>query len=289
MLPSRDQIERAAYDRWERRGRFHGADREDWVAAEMDLTFNLNYKTVAEYSLSEPKPRILGNEKRPKCRFCEQAPPRAAFSVVRFAVPEVAGNTSLKTREICDECTEQFAGTIDAEFGKLWESLQPLRGAASSLRELRVPTSITIPAYKSLVRMALTIMPETELPSFTDAIEWVTNPDHEFDRKLFEGAGSLIYRTDIPYTPGWTSLAQRIEDDAPFPFMQYFLAVDRLVVQIHMPLCARDEDLDGSEVRMLERSFLTGLGSNYQSSTCLVLPLKSVAEQSRPRRFRLFW
>ena len=187
MLPSRDQIERAAYDRWERRGRFHGADREDWVAAEMDLTFNLNYKTVAEYSLSEPKPRILGNEKRPKCRFCEQAPPRAAFSVVRFAVPEVAGNTSLKTREICDECAEQFAGTIDAEFAKFWESLQPLRGEASSFRELRVPTSITIPAYKALVRMALTIMPETELPSFTDAIEWVTNPDHEFRPQALRG------------------------------------------------------------------------------------------------------
>ncbi|HKM56669.1 MAG TPA: hypothetical protein VJY33_24915, partial [Isosphaeraceae bacterium] len=107
--------------------------------------------------------------------------------------------------------------------------------------------------------------------------------------KLFEGAGSLIYRTHTPYIPGWTSLAQRIEDDAPFPFMQYFLAVDRLVIQIHIPLCARDEDLDGSEVRMPERSFLTGLGSNYQSSTCLVLPLKTVAEQSRPRRFRLFW
>jgi hypothetical protein len=71
--------------------------------------------------------------------------------------------------------------------------------------------------------------------------------------------------------------------------MQFFMAVERLVVQIHLPLCTRDEDLDGSEVRMPEQSFSTGLGSNYQSSTCLVLPLKSVAEQSRPRRFRLFW
>jgi hypothetical protein len=289
MLPSRDQIERAAYDRWERRGRFHGADREDWVAAEMDLTFNLNYKTVVEYSLCEPKPRILGDEKRPKCRFCEQGPPQAAFSVVRFAVPEVVGNKSLKTREICDECAEQFTGSLDTEFAKFWESLEPLRCAANSFRELRVPTSITIPAYKSLVRMALAIMPESELSTFTDTIEWVANPDHDFDRKLFEGAGSLIYRTHIPYASGWTSLAQRIEDDAPYPFMQYFLAVDRLVVQIHLPLCGRDEDLDGLDVRSLERSFSTGLGSDYQSSTCMVMPLKAVAEQSRPRRFRLFW
>ena len=38
MLPTRDQIERAAYDRWIRRHRAHGYDRDDWIGSEIELT-----------------------------------------------------------------------------------------------------------------------------------------------------------------------------------------------------------------------------------------------------------
>ena len=53
MIPSRDVVERAAYDRWQRRGMHHGDDREDWIAAELDVFFAQNYKSIAEYQLSE--------------------------------------------------------------------------------------------------------------------------------------------------------------------------------------------------------------------------------------------
>ena len=202
MLPSREQIERAAYERWERRGRFHGADREDWVAAEMDTLFQLNYQTVAEFGLAEPEQRVLGDVRRPRCRFCEQSPPRAAFSVLRPAIPELVGNSSLYTRDLCDECAKQFADTIDAEFARFWESLEALRDGTASFREIRVPTAVPIAAYKSLIRMALSLMPEPELSSFTDTIEWVSNPDHEFDRTLFDGAGCLVYQAHVPYQRG---------------------------------------------------------------------------------------
>ena len=139
MLPSREQIEQAAYERWERRGRFHGADREDWVAAEMDTLFQLNYQTVAEFGLAEPNQRVLGDVRRPRCRFCEQSPPRAAFSVLRPAIPELVGNSSLFTRDLCDDCAKQFAETIDAEFARFWESLEALRTGTASFREIRVP------------------------------------------------------------------------------------------------------------------------------------------------------
>jgi Protein of unknown function (DUF2934) len=289
MLPSREQIERTAYERWERRGRFHGADRDDWTAAEMDTVFELNYRTIAEFSLAEPERRVIGNERRPRCRFCEQSPPRAAFSVVRAVIPELVGNSSLYTREICDECTQQFVATIDPEFARFWESLATLRAATASFRDLRAPTSIPIAAYKSLIRMALSLMPEQELSSFTDTIEWVSNPDHQFDRSLFESAGCLVYQAHEPYQAGWAWLSSRNEEDAPFPCMLFFLAAERLILQMHLPLCALDEDLDGTEVRMPQRSFSTGTGSDLRTSTCLVLPLNSAANPPRTRRFRLFW
>src|SRR4051812_49472669 len=88
MFPSWEEIEKAAYDRWERRGRIHGHDRDDWVAAELDLTFDMNFRTLAEYPLAEKTDRILGAARNPRCRFCEQSPPRAGFSFFRPAVPE---------------------------------------------------------------------------------------------------------------------------------------------------------------------------------------------------------
>ena len=200
----------------------------------------------------------------------------------------MVGNSSLFTRELCDECTKQFADTIDAEFARFWESLEALRAGTASFRQIRAPTAIPIAAYKSLIRMALSIMPEQELSSFTDTIEWVNNPDHAFDRSLFGGAGCLAYQTHVPYRAAWASLSCRIEEDAPFPYMLFFLGAERLILQVHLPLCALDEDLDGTAVRMPQRSFSTGAGPDLKTSTCLVLPLKSAADPARTRRFRLF-
>jgi len=288
MFPSRDQIERAAYERWERGGRFHGADREDWNAAEIDLTFDLNYETIVEFTLADSEPRVIGTERRPRCRFCEQSAPRASFSFVRPALAELVGNTSLFTREICDECASHFEGTIDKDLARFWESLQGLRVASSSFRELRAPTAVSIAAYKSLIRMAVSIMPEADLASFTDTIEWIGNPDHQFDSSLFGDVGCLVYQTHVPYPAAWTSLSRRKEADAPFPYMIFFLASERLVVQTHLPLCTHDEDLDGTKVRIPERTFSTGEGADLRPATCMVLPLQSSAA-TRSRRFRLFW
>ena len=68
-------------------------------------------------------------------------------------------------------------------------------------------------------------------------------------------------------------LSCRTEKDAPFPYMLFFLGAERLILQVHLPLCALDEDLDGTEVHMPQRSFSTGTGPDLQTSTCLVLSL----------------
>jgi hypothetical protein len=287
MFPSWDEIQKAAYDRWEQRGRMHGHDRDDWVAAELDLTFDMNFRTLLEYALAEKVDRVIGAAPSPRCRFCEQSPPRAAFSSVRPAIPEFVGNRTLKTRELCDECADQFSGAIDREFATFWQSLGSLRSAEAWLRDSPVPTAIPIGAYKALIRMALSIIPEADLAGFTDTIEWVGNPDQDFDSNLFGGLGCLVYQVHIPYPRPWTALARRIEEQAPFPHMLFFLASERLVLQTHLPLSSYDEDLDGTEVRIPERSFSTGLGSDLRAGMCLALPIRS-SDPPKPRRIRLF-
>jgi hypothetical protein len=94
MFPTRDQIEHDAYNRWIRRDRAHGHDRHDWLAAENELTFLLNYRTVVEYPLSPAPSLILGADKPRRCRLCERAAIHIPFSEPRPIV-QVAGDTSL--------------------------------------------------------------------------------------------------------------------------------------------------------------------------------------------------
>jgi hypothetical protein len=288
MFPSQNQIEKAAYERWERRGWLHGHHDEDWIAAEKDMTFGLNYRTIAVYSLSGAKSPLIGVERNPRCRFCERSAPRATFATVQPAVPAVLGNTALFTREICDSCADQFAGTIDRDLAAFWETVGPIREGAMSLWQLAPSLVLPIPAYKSLVRVALSLMPADDLGNFTDSLEWVSNSDHELDRALFGGLGSLIYQTAAPFESPRVSLTRRISPDAPFPYLLLFLTSGRLVLQTFVPLCSHDEDLDGEDVRIPERSFTTGEGHRLRAGASAPLPISLPAEIARPGRFRLF-
>ena len=83
MLPTRDQIERAAYDRWIRRHRAHGHDRHDWLGAENELTYLLNYQTIAVTRSTHRAGR--SRLARIACRFCER------HAVVRDVLHAAAG------------------------------------------------------------------------------------------------------------------------------------------------------------------------------------------------------
>jgi hypothetical protein len=69
--------------------------------------------------------------------------------------------------------------------------------------------------------------------------------------------------------------------------MLFFLASERLVLQAHLPLGSHDEDLDGTELRVPERSFSTGVGSDLRASMCITLPIRSY-DSPKQRRIRLF-
>ncbi len=115
MLPTFDQIQRAAYFRWQRRGGEHGLDHSDWLGAEQELLFALNYEVVAHHRLDGGPARFLGTEGRRKCRFCELAAPQTAFEKARLALPAFLGNESLFALDQCDECGSLFAESIDGD------------------------------------------------------------------------------------------------------------------------------------------------------------------------------
>ena len=87
-----------------------------------------------------------------------------------------------------------------------------------------------------------------ELEFFTDAIEWVANPDHDLDRNSLGKLDCVATKTGNAAPFSWAAIARRIDDDAPMPYMLFFAASGHAAYQIHLPLSVRDEDLDGRSV-----------------------------------------
>ena len=277
MLPTRDQIERAAYDRWIRRHRAHGHDRDDWIGSENDLTYLLNYQTVVEFPLDASSPLILGNDAVRGCRFCERGTRQTAFSAPR---PVLQGlpQALLHSNRVCDECQADCRDPLDVHCENFWQALHSSRDAHQVVLRRDVDS---LAVFKSLVTSALLILPETDLAFFTDTLEWLNNPDHKYDGGLFVGTDCHVYQDPSPPQRSWISLARRVDDEAPFPYMVAFIAWNGIVVQISVPLSVRDEDLDGRDARLLERSLSAGEGTHFRVSSATVVPLVDSASRSR--------
>jgi hypothetical protein len=266
MLPTRDQIEHEAYNRWIRRDRAHGHDRHDWLAAENELTFVLNYKTVVEYPLRAQHHLIVGVQKPRRCRFCERAVGHIPFSEPRPIV-QVADCTSLFSVEICDECQADTRDPLAAHAHIFWDSLA---AGVNILHHLHRRLNL-VAAFKSLITSALLLMPESDLEFCTDTLEWVSNPDFEFDGSLFTGSFWRVYSARFAPKASWINLSRRVDDEAAMPYLLVFVGWRGIVLQIPIPLCTRDQDLDGKDVRVPERSPASAREPHFQQAAMLVL------------------
>ncbi len=245
MFPSFDQVQFAAYHRWEQRYYGHGQDREDWLAAEQDLLLRLNYKVLVHHSLADGEKRLLGNKTRPICRFCERTAPGASFRVDTLAIPETLGNRTLFTIEECDECRALFEEGIEAE---LSTDLNRISDACASGGWSRSRVSVSIEAFKGLTKLALSMMPRQDLATCEGAIEWVCNPDHDFDAALFGRPTGYLHLLAEPVWRPWAAVLKRSDADMLMPSLLFFLATRNVVAEVAIPLCGEDEDLDGLDV-----------------------------------------
>jgi hypothetical protein len=274
MLPSNEQIERTAYDLWLRGGCVHGFDRDDWLAAENELTYSLNYRTIVEYPLDGPGMLVLGGRTNQACRLCEQASPPATFSVPRPVVPGL-GARSLMTLGVCDVCQSDCLEALASEARRFWDVVSDGRAGHDVLFDQRAAAAFTLGAFKSLVAAAMLIMPESELSYFMDTLEWINNPDLAADAPLFAGLTCRLYVTSGFESRSGISLARRREDDLPLPYMLCFLTRGRVVVQFQVPQCIRDADLDGRSVRTIERPFIDYDGPpRRRARSCVMGPAR---------------
>lgn len=277
LVPSWNQIEKAAYERWERRGGSHGSDRDDWLAAERELTFRLNYQSVARHDLTTTTPTYLGPSKPTRCRFCEQAPPSVALSSSRSPIPAVLGKSSIIARDVCDECAQSFADDLEAEFNRFWRSLPDLTSRDSA------NSTVPLVAFKALTWMALALMPEADLEYFTDALEWVGNPDHDEDSSAFSRLACLVYPVPASSPAAWVGLERRKDEEAPLPALLFFIASGGVILQFPVPLGVLDQDSDGEEIQFLQRAWTPPDASGFSDRRSLT---PALSPESGGRRSR---
>ena len=113
-------------------------------------------------------------------------------------------------------------------------------------------------------------MPESELGYFMDALEWVSNPDVDSDGALFEAdATCVVYLAHTSWAKvSWTSIVRRTRP-ARIPYMIFYLAMSGVLLQVQLPLCIRDQDLDGRTVPVPRRSFVAGEGGSFELARAL--------------------
>ncbi len=251
MLPSSEQIQVAAYHLWEERGCIHGSDREDWENARKQLLYHLNYQPVVEYVLSEPGSRVLGQRAIRHCRFCERSSNRTHFPSPAPVVP-IVENSALLSAEICQECQSECREPLTGDLARFWQSLRCEESLPDDHAHRSASSDFSLGAYKSLVASALLMLPDREVPYFLDALEWVSNPDPDVDQCLFAATCCRAYLVPSEHAAPRAWLARRIDDDAPLPYMIAFVSSEGIVVQIHLPLCSRDDDSAEDGVTLLE-------------------------------------
>ncbi|MDB5975061.1 MAG: hypothetical protein JWR07_1821 [Nevskia sp.] len=181
----------------------------DYFAERYSVAFVLLDKTSDKLRLGDPNQRV--------CRYCKKGAPETSFKKVAHTVPHMTGNKWLTSLDECDRCNEIFAVHED-HFGKYALPLRTLSGirgknglptlktslgrveatetgvnvshnagspilASDDERKqltIRVARHTYVPmgVYKSLVKMALALMPAEELPKYEYFIPWILEREY---------------------------------------------------------------------------------------------------------------
>lgn len=235
MMPAREEIELAAFRRWEMRGRVHGAHEDDWLASEQALLFHHNYRVIYEYNsaITADAGWVLGQSDRPVCRFCEQAAPRTQFAGSVLALADCFGIFGLWTNDQCLECRESFDPIAKG----------PLSVFVNACRVGAALHSIPLAAYRGMVRSCLAILPTELLDLFPDALEWVNHTEVEPDDLSIARMGIVAHFAEGHTQPEWAAVARKHNPHEPMPNLIAFLGTATVTFQVPLPLCLRDDDL----------------------------------------------
>ena len=100
-------------------------------------------------------------------------------------------------------------------------------------------------AFKCLTKMALAIMPAAELIHFRHTLDWINSED---DRLITKGLYCFRSRSVHSLQAIDAVLLKRQETSSSIPYVTFFIAFYNFTLQIFLPLCAQDADLNKIQV-----------------------------------------
>lgn len=106
----------------------------------------------------------------------------------------------------------------------------------------RVPAGteryIPVRAYKALTKMAVALLPPTELPQFSKIIEWLGSPDHELLPHMIAGLSFASVGNAPPLLSA--ALLKRKSDRSDVPYMLFVTSMGSVCLQIVLKSDERD-------------------------------------------------
>jgi hypothetical protein len=212
------------------------------------------------------------------------------FSNEAHALPEFIGNEQLISYEECNDCNTYFSGHVENHLSEFINPLRTLLGMAGKtgvpkyksvksrierngdqieIKEfvsdklttldqtnntvdmaLTVKSYVPIGLYKCLTKMALSIMPEAELPFHRDDLDWIRTKEHALNVDCFKN-----HRVYLFFVPGavpvfdhaWATVLQRKDANALLPDKLFVVGSMNLIFMSMLPLSLKDHHLRGKE------------------------------------------
>jgi len=237
-----------------------------------------HYHLIGYMDLSKVKQKSVVKDSSLKCRFCGKNNNQTTFKNESHAFPRFIGNKFVLSEFECDSCNEMFSRILENEFANFMKLLHTLNSVKGKKRiptykkdgiriemegdshlningindslvsekgvfcKLDTDDFIPIAVYKSLVKMALSMVSESELSKFSKSFEWLQDDNHsnvffhidnlpliftqnKSDRQKFNLSG-LLYR--------------RKTDNSNLPTYIFKLYYNLFSFQIYIPFCSDD-------------------------------------------------
>jgi hypothetical protein len=221
-------------------------------------------KTETSFSnVSHAIPELIGNKKliaHYECDVCNEKFSKMLeshfgnYMNLWHTISQVKGKKKIPSfKTVNDKSRIDIKDTLkiedyqDDSIVKIYEENKTI--SITAKRRSYVPIAV----YKTLTKMALTIMPEDQLGKFKNTLAWINEEDHSnspYDLKqlkvLFSFAPGI---KPFPFVS--CMLFKRKTDNVDaVPYMQFLVAYSNFAFQIFIPLCIEDKALQGTEIKM---------------------------------------
>jgi hypothetical protein len=177
------------------------------------------------------------------------------------------GNWSKPQRALSGVRGKRGVPTLKEERGRQWrfepdstgikitqDEADPIAVVNEATKEitLTVPRDPYTPVavLKAFTKMAISLLPEEELPSFRAAMAWIRNADHQIG--LVKTSFFPVLYTFVPGNKPLVDsviLLRRKSDAVPVPYLTVVLSYGNEVFQTILPSLERDAALSGQKVR----------------------------------------